>query len=115
MPTNEGQLVAQIQTAVKKKYPTSWIFKVVGSPYQMSGVPDLLVCVDGLLVGLEVKHQKPGESVEGAKARTTPVQHVQISRINTAGGYATTVISVTEALDFIAESLRAFLERRNET
>lgn len=88
-----------------------WFFKVVGSPYQMSGVPDILVCIEGMLFGLEVKHQKPGESEQHARDRATPGQLVQIMRINRAGGKAGVVISVQEALALIEDGLNDMRER----
>jgi hypothetical protein len=105
VPTNEGGLVAAIQREIAKRWPSAWQFKVVGSPYQMAGVPDLLLCVEGLTVGLEVKFQRPGESAEHAVGRTTQQQLVQIERINRSGGAAATVISVDEAVAVIKAGL----------
>lgn len=105
MPNNEAGLVGNIAKAIKKRYPSAWLFKVVGSPYQMTGVPDLLVVVNGLLVGAEVKFVRPGESREHALSRVTPGQRVQIQRINAAGGMAGAVTSVEEALDLIERGL----------
>lgn len=105
MPVNEYGLVGAIQKAVRKAYPNVWQFKVVGSPYQMSGVPDLLFCVHGLLVGAEAKFIRPGESHEHAVGRATSLQKAQISRINTAGGVAAVVTSVEETLDLIRRGL----------
>lgn len=68
---------------------------------QMVGVPDLIFCIHGLFIGAEVKHQKPGESVAGARGRATAGQQVQIARINNAGGMSGVVISVEETLDLI--------------
>jgi hypothetical protein len=90
---------------IAKQYPASWVFKVVGSPYQMAGVPDLLVCIQGQLFGLELKHIKPGESMAHALDRTTPRQRTQIARINRAGGIAGTVTTVKDALDLIGRGL----------
>jgi hypothetical protein len=106
MPTREAGLLQAVVRAVHKQHPTAWQFKVVGSPYQMAGVPDLLLCVDGLLVGLELKFQRPSESLDHALARTTPQQRVQIARINAAGGIAGTVTTVKDALDLIGRGLR---------
>lgn len=105
MATNEGKLVVEIVKAVHKKYPSAWIFKVVGSPYQMTGVPDLLVCVHGLLCGIEVKFPQPSESIEHARSRATPGQRVQIARINEAGGIAGVAVSVDEAMEIIERGL----------
>lgn len=106
MPSNESGLVGSIIKAVKNKYPETWVFKVVGSPYQMTGVPDLLLCVRGLLVGAEVKFVRPGESPEHARERTTPGQRAQIRNINRAGGIAGTVTSIEETFDLIERGLK---------
>lgn len=104
--SNEAALVGAIQKAIAKEYPGSWCFKVVGNPYQETGVPDLLVCVDGILMGIEVKHLKPSETREHAMSRVTPVQRVQIQRINRAQGMAGAVVSVEEALALIERGLK---------
>lgn len=106
MPSKEGPLVTAITKAVQRAYPSAWTFKVVGSPTQMSGVPDLLVCIDGHLFGFEVKHQKPGESREHALGRATPIQCRQIERITEAGGTARVILSAGEALDIIDSVIR---------
>lgn len=103
--SNEGTLVAAIRKAILAEYPTAWTFKVHGSPYQMAGVPDLLVCIDGKLLGLEVKHQKPGESREHAEGRVSPQQHFQMDAIRRAGGTAAVVMSVDESLAAIEKVL----------
>ena len=103
--TNEKGVVAAISAAIYAKYPTAWVFKVVGGPFQMSGVPDLLVCVHGLLVGLEVKFQRPGESRAAALSRVTTRQAAVIRDIRAAGGMADAVLSSEEALSVIALAL----------
>lgn len=106
MATNETGLVRAIIRAVREKYPEAFCFNVVGSPYQMTGVPDLLLCVRGLFIAVEVKFPHPGESDQHARERATPGQRVQIGRINTAGGMAGVVISVEEALALIERGLK---------
>lgn len=106
MVTNESQLVGQIMKAIAKEYKTAWLFKVVGSPYQMVGVPDILACIEGLTVGIEVKHQKPHETEDAARGRTTLTQRGQIQRINRAGGIAGTALSVEDAFEIIERGLR---------
>ena len=106
-PTTETQLQARIVKAIKGIRPNSWIFHPVGGPFQLPGVPDLLMCVDGLFIGMEIKHPKPGESVQHARERATPQQRRQIGLINKAGGMAGVVVSVPEALDLVH---RAFVK-----
>ena len=113
MSSNEAQVVGLIGKEILRRFPTAWVFKVVGSPYQMVGVPDLLVVIDGLLFGLEVKHQKPHETKVAARRRTTAGQRYQISRINRAGGVATTVLTPYEAVRVIAWGLRERGRRRS--
>lgn len=104
MARNEAGVVAAIWKAIIAEYPSAWVFKVHGNPYQMAGVPDLLVCVDGLFVGLEVKFNRPGESVQSTLSRVTPRQWVQIDQINRAGGYAAVVIDADGALLALREA-----------
>jgi hypothetical protein len=108
---NEAGVVNAIYKAIKAKYPDVWWFKVVGSPYQMAGVPDVLCCINGMLIGLEAKFQRPGESADHARARATPQQRVEILKINRAGGIAAVVLSVDEALDLIS---RGMVKRERE-
>lgn len=111
MATNETGVVREIVQAINLAYPNSWGFKVHGSPYQPVGIPDLLFCVDGRFVALEVKHQKPGESREHAASRATAAQLAQIRGIRRAGGGAHVVCSAAEALRVI----EATLERGTES
>ena len=104
--TNEAGVVRQILKAVKKHYPRAWVMKVHGGPYQMTGVPDLLLCVEGVLIGAEVKFQRPGESRDGAASRATPGQRLQIRNILASGGMAGVVTSADEALQLIERGLR---------
>lgn len=103
MPTNETALVGAIVRRIRAEYPEAWWVKVHGSPTQRVGVPDLLVCVDGHLFAFEVKHQKPGESEEHARGRTTAVQLQQIKELREAGATAETVLSPEEAVALIEE------------
>lgn len=102
---NETGLVKQIRSAIVEAYPEALVIKIHGSPYMPVGIPDLVVCVQGLFVGIEVKHQKPGESHQHALGRVTEVQHRQLERIRTAGGTAGAATSAQEALAIIEEAV----------
>lgn len=103
---NEAELVGRITKEIKKAYPTVYLLKIHGSQYQTPGIPDLMMCIFGLLIGIEVKHQKPGESEEHARGRVTPIQRIQIMKINEAGGAAGVALSPEEALDLIERALK---------
>lgn len=105
MPSNETGLVRTIVRDVAKAYPDAWVFKVHGSPVQMVGVPDLLIVVQGRLIGAEVKHQKPGESREHALGRASGPQLRQIGLLRKAGAVADVVLSSEETLALIALAL----------
>lgn len=102
----EAAVQGRIRKEIRSHWRGAWTFHPVGSPYQESGVPDLLVSVQGLLVGIEIKHRKPGETARRARSRTTPGQRAQLRAILRSGGYAGTVLSPEEALGLIHRGLR---------
>lgn len=61
--------------------------KVHGSMYQKAGVPDIIACVDGVFIGIEVK--RPGGIV-------SPLQQLNIDDINRSGGVAFVAYSVED-------------------
>ena len=80
-----------------------WCFKVAGGPMQQRGVPDIICCVNGAFVALEVK--RPG------LGRLSDLQALTIERIRDAGGVAEVVTSVEEAAAVIEEVDRFVLQR----
>lgn len=91
---SEADLVRKIIKALREKYPESLWFKIHGGPYQERGIPDIVGCHRGRFIGLEVK-------LPESKKGLTPYQERQIHLIHEAGGYATTVTSVKDALQKI--------------
>lgn len=73
----------------------AWHMKVHGSMYQRSGVPDIIGCINGRFVGIEVK--RPGGVV-------SKLQEYHIAQINKTGGAA----FVAYSLDDVKENLRRF-------
>ena len=60
-----------------------WFVKYwAGSPYTKSGVPDLLCCIGGTFVAIEVK---------GKGGKPSELQLYNIDKINEAGGVALTL------------------------
>ena len=79
----ESTLQHQIITYLRGR--GAYVFKVVGSPYQQRGTPDLLVCWHGKFIGIELK-------IPGQEA--TPIQEHEIHKIREAGGCGVVVKSV---------------------
>jgi len=73
----------------------AWHMKVHGSMYQKAGVPDIIACINGRFVGIEVK--RPGGVV-------SELQKYHIGQINKSGGAAFVAYSV----DDVKDKLRQF-------
>ncbi|MBO0475084.1 VRR-NUC domain-containing protein [Enterococcus ureasiticus] len=75
-----------------KKYLDSlgaYYLKVHGSMYQPSGTPDILACINGRFIGIEVKRAD-------GKGRGSALQKSKIKKIQDAGGVAFFAKSVDE-------------------
>lgn len=105
MASNESGVVEAIRKRIAAEWPTSATWKMHGSIYMETGIPDVLCCVEGRLIFLEVKHRKPGESEARAYGRTSVEQVRQIRRIRAAGGAACTVLDEDEAAWAVREAL----------
>jgi hypothetical protein len=93
----EARLSRSVQDALRQH--GAFVFKVHGSEYMMTGLPDLIVCYRGQFFGLELK--LPGN-------KTSPRQDYIGEKIQLAGGQWAAVHSIEEALsivlpDFLAE------------
>lgn len=104
---DEDALQAAVIKAARAEWPDLWWFHPLGGMYQRPGIPDLLFCVDGCFVGIELKNNHPGESDEAARDRATPLQRKEIRAINRAGGTGRVAITVEEALTAIRQALEA--------
>ena len=105
MASNESGVVEAIRKRIAAEWPTSATWKMHGSIYMETGIPDVLCCVEGRLIFLEVKHRKPGESEARAYGRTSVEQVRQIRRIRAAGGAACTVLDEDGAVKAVREAL----------
>lgn len=81
----EGELQKECLRWVKS-LPEVWVLKVVGSAIQASGVPDILMCINGRFVAVELKRPD-------GKGRVSDIQKAQTERIQRAGGVAVVVNS----------------------
>ena len=77
MPTPEGAVKNWIKTQITKKYPNAYIYVTHVGQYGKRGVPDLVMCLNGLFVCVEVK------TLNG---KLTALQELEGRRIEKAGG-----------------------------
>jgi hypothetical protein len=77
-------------------FPGIYITKIHVSEFTAAGTPDLLACIRGRFVALEVK--MPGEA-------PTELQTYTLERIRAAGGFAATVSSPQQAVALIENLL----------
>ena len=61
------------------KLPNTWYFKVWSGPYSKSGIPDIIACINGHFVALEVKAEN---------GRASELQKRNIRLINECRGKA---------------------------
>lgn len=54
-----------------------WYVKFFANAYTSSGIPDILACINGRFVGIEVKQEK---------GKVSLLQKVQLKRISDSGG-----------------------------
>jgi hypothetical protein len=96
MTQRESRRSMKIQKALRAR---GWFcFKVHGSEYMMAGLPDIVVCAEGVFVGLETKHPE-------TRNDTSPRQDYVHSKIRQAGGTAVVVCSPAEAVRAVEKAL----------
>jgi hypothetical protein len=101
MAQAESKLSRSIMTALRLE---GWFcFKVHGSEHMMAGLPDIIVCAEGLFIGLETK-------MPDKRNNTSARQDYVHGEIQAAGGYAGVVCSPEEAVHVV----RAYIELQRE-
>jgi hypothetical protein len=85
--TPESKAKAQIKTFLKS-LTDCFFFSPIGGPFATHGIPDIVVCLKGRFVGIEVK--RPGN-----EQGTTPLQDLALQRITASGGLAFVASNVT--------------------
>lgn len=96
MSQPEAKLSRKILDELRKN--GYFCFKVHGSEYMMAGLPDIIVCANGLFIGLETKMPQQ-------RNNTSPRQEYVHSLIQASGGRAHVVCSPLEALVVVRKAL----------
>lgn len=89
---SETNLKNNIRRMIQREFPKVYFFKAADK--FTSGIPDLIMCVCGTFVAIELKF---GEN------NATPLQRFMIDNINKAGGFATVCRSVAEVRQLLKE------------
>ena len=84
----ETVLRRRIVRALKTQWPLAWVWHP--DSRFTSGIPDLLICVEGNFLAIEVKTPR---------GRIAPIQHATLMKIRRAGGRAWIIRSVEELDD----------------
>lgn len=89
-------LEKQVENQIKKwlEQNKHWYFKVHGGPFQKVGVPDIVACIKGKFVAIEVKRPNGGV--------VSKLQQVQMEQIKACGG----VVGVARSLDEFIQILK---------
>jgi Holliday junction resolvase len=75
-----------------KSYPACFAWKTHGGSYGTAGIPDIIACINGRFVALEVKQ---------STAKLTKLQEITIQRIRDAKGKAYKVTSVEDVKNIL--------------
>lgn len=104
MSQPESKLSRQIMKTLRAK--GYFAFKIHGGPTMMAGLPDIICCVRGRFVALEIKMPDKRENV-------SMIQRVVHAKIKAAGGVVEVVTSEREALRVCARVVAEL--RKTET
>ena len=94
----EKKIQKSVLTALKK-IPHSQFKKIAQGAYSSDGISDILGCYKGRFIAMEVKR---------AKEKPTPLQTIYLNDVVRAGGIASVVRSVKDAMKTIEKALTNF-------
>jgi hypothetical protein len=83
---------------------TGWFFKVWGGGYQKAGIPDLLMCVNGFFISVELK---------AAQGTASKLQKLNTARINKAGGIG--IILYPDGFEEFKKIMKGVIECNSHT
>jgi Holliday junction resolvase len=97
--TPEGAVKKRVKEILKEL--GAWYAMPMGTGYGHSGIPDFLVCLDGVFIAIETK---------AGKGTTTALQDREIKRIHEAKGIA--IIVREDNLETLARDLKMMIRGR---
>ena len=81
----EKNLKTSVKAMIKRSFPQAWCYKT--NDRTTSGIPDLIICMYGRFIAIELKT---------AKGKVSPIQDYTINAIKRAGGYAVVARTVAD-------------------
>ena len=96
---SETRLVKRIMDILRQN--DVFCFKVHGSPFQMSGLPDIVGCHRGRFIAIEVK-------ITGKEP--SPLQYQRLKQINRCGGFAFWVNTESKLMEKLNGEVPVFRE-----
>ena len=76
-----------------------YFVKVHGSLFQRVGIPDIIACINGKFVGIEVKNPN-------GKGRVSLVQEFNLNQIQKSDGYTLLTDNYSDYLEFYNEVIK---------
>lgn len=100
MATPEGKVKEAIKKLLKKW--GIWFYMPVSNGMGVHGIPDLMCCYEGLLIGIETKAPLKNPSTEEQRwKKATPNQQNRMTEIREAGGIALVVDDVAQVEELL--------------
>jgi hypothetical protein len=93
----ETRLRLKMEKSLKAEFPQCLFLKIHGNQFQNIGIPDMLCCVKGRFVALEVKT---------ARGKVSLAQQLMMKRIQKALGVSAVVRTVEEALETVRTAIK---------
>jgi hypothetical protein len=90
--TPEGKIKVEIKKYLLAQYPKALTYFPVANKFSTIGASDILVCINGKFIALEVKTQTN---------HATKLQELFIERVIAAGGVAGVVRSVDDVIHLL--------------
>ena len=85
--TPEGKVKAWIRGRIKDRYPESYVYSTFVGQYGKKGLPDLIMCINGFFVSIEVKTET---------GSVTKIQEAEGAKIVKSGGFWVTIYGKNE-------------------
>ncbi len=89
---------------LRKKYPGAYLRKIHGNAFQHAGIPDIIGCVCGYFIALEVKTDE---------GRLSLIQELEGKEIIASKGIHGVVTDLEEAVEVIEKGLKSITGNRS--